>query len=224
MTYKLRRSLDDLNDKAFVWSVLLYKAEYFYSKLKLCFKFPIIILSSAMSIINSNFTDDNNTLKIVNITFNVLTAMLLSIGGTLQIEQKEQEFKTNKVKFQKLVSIIEQKLLSEDHIDAVFVNSLIDQYNNIENNIDFEIPSFICKAVRSEYATKKTLPLCINGIRKNDDQRSKSITMDDIDFSPMMSVIPENQKIESSIVFSNKIKNLPKVIDVKVVDGLDNCV
>lgn len=205
---KLRRSLDDLNDRAFVWSVMSYKAEMFYSRLKLCFKFPIIVVSSAMSIINSNFTDDNNTLKIINICFNVLTAMLLSIGATLQIEQKEQEFKNNKNKFLKIVGVIEQKLITDDDIDAIFINTLVEQYNNIEGNIDFEIPSFICKSVRNEYGTHKTLPLIINGIKKMETERSKSITMDENDYLKI-------NRLDSVLTYNSKT---PRVLDVVKVN------
>lgn len=201
---KLKRTLDDIHDKCYIYSIMLNQAERFYNKLKLSFKIPIIVISSVMSIVNSSFgEEDNNTLKIVNISFNIVTALTLSLGATLQLEMKEQDFSTSKKKFMKLSSLIEQKLINdEEDITSDFVTSVINQYDNIQDGIDFEIPNFICQRVRNEYAGKKTLPVIINGIKKEEHHRSNSCLLEEVN-------------LESNLVYDEKKNIIPRVLDVK---------
>lgn len=202
MNKKIKKTLDDYMDRSFVYSVLLNKTHSHYGRLKTLFKIPIILTSSVMSVVNSNLGNvDDNALKIVNITFNLLTALILSLSSTLKIEEKYQNFLTAEKKFIKLSSIIEQKLINEDDtITSDFVGSIITQYDNIVDGIDYDIPQYICRSVRSEYSYKKTLPLIINGIEKKDDF-----------------------KRNSSIMFEERLnqRNVPIVIDVKPhIEGL----
>ena len=177
---KLKRTLDDLNDSCFIYSILLNQAEHLYSNLKLLFKIPLILTSSAMSIINSSFENEDNTLKIINISFNIITALTLSLGATLQLEMKQQDFSTSRKKFLKLSSTIEQKLISDEEISADFVTSIINQYDNIVDGIDFEIPEYILNCVRKQYAGTKTLPVIINGVKKLETERQPSCGLETV--------------------------------------------
>lgn len=177
---KLKRTLDDLDDRCFIYSVLLNQAERLYSNLKLLFKIPLILISSAMSIINSSFSNEDNTLKVINISFNIITALTLSLGATLQLEMKQQDFNNAKKKFIKLSSIIEQKLISNEEITSDFVASIINQYDNIVDGIDYELPDYILKRVRNQYAGIKTLPVIINGIKKAETERPPSCGLETV--------------------------------------------
>ena len=81
---KLKRYLDDTLDRCFIYSIMLHRAERFYNIMKMLFKTPIIITSSALSIINSNFEGDQ--MKTVNIVFNILTGVILAVGTAWQFE------------------------------------------------------------------------------------------------------------------------------------------
>lgn len=157
-----------------------------------------------MSLINSNLGDDN-VLKIVNITFNILTALILSLGSTLKIEEKAQTFLSSEKKFLKLTSVIEQKIISEDDVNIEFVNGIMNQYDNIVEGIDYDVPRFICNAVRKEYATKKTLPLIINGIKKEEGERSPRISTFDGDEMRKNSIRKISQ-MKSSVLFDDVIE------------------
>lgn len=203
MSPKIVRTLDDYLDRCFVYSILLNKSYSYYSRLRTLFKIPIILTSSVMSLINSNLGNtDDNVLKIVNITFNILTALILSLGGTLKIEEKAQVFLSTEKKFLKLTSIIEQKFISEDDVNIEFVNNIMNQYDNIVDTLDFDIPKFICNAVRKEYATKKTLPLIINGIAKEETYRSPRICS----FEGVDKKKRKLSQMGSSILFDDSIK------------------
>lgn len=204
MNNKLKRTLDDYMDRSFIYSVLLNKTHVHYGRLKTLFRIPIILTSSVMSVVNSNLGNvDDNSLKIVNITFNLLTALILSLSSALKFEEKYQNFLTAEKKFLKLSSVIEQKLINEDDkITSDFVSSVIVQYENIVDGIDYDIPSYIAKRVRDQYATKKTLPLIINGIDKKESCRR---------YSNVAIMKPLN----SSILFDDVA--MPKVLEVKPV-------
>ena len=104
---KTARTLDDYLDRSFVYSVLLEKSHSYYGRLKTLLKVPIILVSSVMSIVNSNIGGDNDyNLKIVNITFNILTAVILGLTNTFKIDEKYQNFLQAEKKFLKLCSKI----------------------------------------------------------------------------------------------------------------------
>jgi hypothetical protein len=180
---KLKRYLDDTLDRCFIYSIMLHRAERFYNRMKMLFKMPIILTSSALSIINSNF--DGETMKTVNIIFNILTGVILAVGTAWQFEARENEFKSAKNKFIKLSSEIEAKQLSNETIEPVYVNSIIERYNNIEENLDYDIPAFILQSTREKWKGQKTLPIIINGCEKDEQYRKDN-----------MSVIPEDRALD----------------------------
>lgn len=217
MTNKLKQKLDDINDRCFVYQVLLSRSEKYNNRLKLVFKIPIIIFSAILGVLNSNTElSSDHSMKIINPVFNILTTLTLSVASQLQFEAKTQDFKSCREKFMKLSSLVEAKMIDDEPIDVIFVNNCQNTYDSIVESLDFDLPEHICKSVRKEWATKKTLPLCINGIPKHPSQRSNSI-INEIDLSPL-SVIPE--KIDGSIVYNHK----PRILDVKVVGTENECI
>ena len=203
--HHLERKLDDYFDRCFIYIILLDRAGRYFNILKILFKLPIILSSSVMSIVNSNITssDDNDILRIVNIIVNILTALSLSLSAYLKIEERAAVFQNTERKFFKLSSIIEQKLMnSEEELTVEFLKSIIDQYEIIVESLEYNIPAFICKKVRAQYATKKTLPLIINGIRKQDIYRSPNNSFK----------VPLKQNVNSSLYYDNNNMNIPKVI------------
>ena len=186
----LKRYLDDTLDRCFIYSIMLHRAERFYSRMKMAFKMPIILTSSALSIINSNF--DGETMKTPNIIFNILTGVILAVGTAWQFEAKEQEFSNAKKKFIKLSSEIEGKQLANEKIEPSYVFSVIERYNSIEENLDYDIPGFILQSTRERWKGQKTLPIIINGCAKEEIHRPVAISMNG---SPL-AVIPENRPLD----------------------------
>lgn len=176
---KLRRVIEDFNDKTFLYAILLNKSHSYYGKLKTLYKIPIIITSSILSIVNSTNFDDEVAVKYVNVSFNLLTAMILSLGSTLNLEEKYSNFLNCEKKMLKLSSLIEQKILEEEILETEFVKNITSQYEGIVELIEYEIPLFIQRKVHNEYKGKKTLPLICNGFAKREEERSpytRSIT------------------------------------------------
>ena len=172
----LKTYLQDTLDRCFIYTVMLHRAEVFNNRMKMLFKMPIILTSSAMSIINSNF--DGDTMKTVNIVFNILTGVILSLSTLWAFEGKAQEFCNAKKKFIKLTCEIEGKQLSKEGIDPFYVNSVIERYNSIEENLDYDIPQFILSSTRERYKGEKCLPIIINGYKKEQPTQNEVIKND----------------------------------------------
>jgi hypothetical protein len=202
--------MDDIYDKSYVYQVLLSQGEIYNNRLKLFFKLPIIVFSAILGVLNSNtkITEDYS-MTIINPVFNILTTLILSLTSVLSFEAKVQDFNSSRKKFMKLATSIEQKLLNDkEDISLEFVNSCQLQYEQIVESINFDIEYFICQRVREEYKGKKTLPMIINNYKKDERNRSKSITIDEEDFLKM-------NRLDSVLVY-----NSPRVLDVKKIDNL----
>lgn len=69
------KCLQDYRDKSYVLSILYERHSSFYSTIKNIINIPLILTSSIMGIINSNF--DPQELKTINIIVNCIMALLL---------------------------------------------------------------------------------------------------------------------------------------------------
>ena len=71
------KQLQSYRDKSYVSSILFQKHSDSYNLMKNIINFPLIIISSVMGLINSNFEPEK--LKIMNIILNCLTALILGL-------------------------------------------------------------------------------------------------------------------------------------------------
>lgn len=173
---KCLRILDKYQDNSFIYSVLCSKSSRHFNFMKYLFMIPLIIISSVMSVINSNI-DDSNVIKILNTIVNIVTALMLSLNNIFLFEARANEFKSLSSKFAKLSHSIESKLLDpEVEISNDFIHSIIDSYDLIVESIDFDIPNFILKSVHNKYKTLKSLPIICNGIPKSENNIEASIS------------------------------------------------
>jgi hypothetical protein len=161
--------LDDYIDMIYIYEILCNETYNYYYNLKFLFEFPIIFINIFMTIINSTITDIY-VIKNANIFLNVMTMLLVSLTNYLKINEKCEILKLNRDKFIKLYNMIEKRKYTDD-ISIDFIDTIITNYDTIIDNINFTFPVNILKKIRNKYATKKTLPLFINGIKKLDKYR-----------------------------------------------------
>ena len=94
--------LNDYKDRSYIMNLLCSKSNEFFSFLSSIVKFPIIISSSIMSLLNSANDIDVSVMRYVNMSLNVSTALLLSLLSHFKIEAKMNNFKVMATKFNKL--------------------------------------------------------------------------------------------------------------------------
>lgn len=151
------RQLHEYKDKIFVYNVLTSKAADFFGTLKSFVNIPIIISSSALSIINSSF--DPSDTKILNICFNCFVALMMSMISNFKITEKAANFRNISLKFLKLLHNVDDKLSTPD-IDIEDIRDITRQYDELLEQTD-QIPEFIKKRVYKLFVGKKYLPIIL---------------------------------------------------------------
>ena len=156
------KTLEQYRDKAFVSSVLCEQSSSLYSRLKTLINLPIIISSSAMSILNSSSFNAED-MKIPNIIINTLTALILSLISNFKITEKHGNFKSMSSKMIKLTHQIEDELTNnQENMTADIIRNIITSYDSLNEQIEFEHAEYIKKRVRNLYKGKRTLPNILN--------------------------------------------------------------
>jgi hypothetical protein len=153
--------LKEYRDKVFIYEVLCTKSSEYYSQIKSIINIPLILSSSAMSIINSSFEADD--MKIPNICINACTALLISLINNFKVVEKASTFRQLSIKYMTLLHHIEDKINNDTDISADDTREIIKQYDELISQNEYVIPNRIKKKVKSIYLTKKYLPVILNG-------------------------------------------------------------
>ena len=155
------KTLQDYRDKSYVLSILYERHSGFYNFIKNIINIPLILISSSMSIINSNF--EPQELKIINIIVNCIVALLLSMMNNFKIDIKAQTFHNLSMKMNRLCHKIENELT--DNIDDISPDAIvnyINEYDNLNETLEFGLIDYINNKVKLIYKDIKTLPNCLN--------------------------------------------------------------
>ena len=155
------QTLQDYRDKSYVLCILYEHHSNFYNFIKNIINIPLILISSTMSIINSNF--EPTELKVINITVNCIVALLLSMLNNFKVDIKAQTFHNLSIKMNRLCHKIENDLT--DNIDDITTDKIfnyINEYDNLNESLEFGLIDYINNKIKSIYQNKKTLPNCLN--------------------------------------------------------------
>jgi hypothetical protein len=167
----IEKIVKEYNDRIYIYSILCNRSEVYYNRLKFFCSVPVILISSLMSVLNSNL--EQNILKNFNIIFNALTAFILAFSNLMKVNEKVQEFKDIRKKFNTLDSLIEMQLATGgDGLTSDFVTNIIKDYDNIVDNMNFEIPDHICRNVYKQYKNQKVLPIVLHGMREESEYKN----------------------------------------------------
>ena len=155
--------LESYRDKAYISSVLCEKTASYYAFYKNIFNIPLILSSSVMTILNSSSDISSNDLKITNIIINGITAITLAVVNNFKFAERTTIFKTNNIKFTKLLHSIEDSLINDkNNLTTEMIRNYIQMYDTLYENLDYNFPETIKNKVRDIYKGKKTLPNILN--------------------------------------------------------------
>ena len=162
--------LNAYRDKSYISNILCEQCSEFYSFLKSMVNIPLILSSSAMTILNSSSFNAED-MKIPNVIINALTALILSLISNFKLQEKTANFKTQSIKFNKLCHNIEDKLTNDiDGITTDQIRQFINDYDSFNENLDYPYVGFIKTRVVKKYKGIKTLPNacnCVNEILRH---------------------------------------------------------
>ena len=151
--------LNDYFDKTYITSILCDLSYNYYQFIYNILMFPTILSSSLLTILNSSSLNDEY-LKIINITLNGIITFILAINNNLKFNDKAKEFKDKKVKFNvlnhKIESIINKKKVDTNFI--VDIDSIINEYDDLYNDISYPFPHHIKKKIINKYGNIRKLP------------------------------------------------------------------
>lgn len=155
--------LQSYRDKSYVLSLLCIECSSFYGLIRSILNIPLILCSSVMTILNSNNRLNQDDLQISNIALNASTALILSVSSSLKLNEKIINFKTVGQKLNKYCSNVEDILANDmTDINHDTIKKIIDDYNTLNEQIEFGFVSFIKNKIKLKYDGKKTLPNELN--------------------------------------------------------------
>ena len=164
-----------LKDRAEVMSVLLDNSAFYYNNISNILKYPVLIFSTGLLIINTYFKETDKNIQIPNITLNACNILLLGIINNLDLSKKLENLKTKALDFLELTHEIDARILLGDITNDMVINTQA-KYDEIYKNILLDaIPYFIKKAVNKKFKGKKHLPILCNGLISPDNPSSNNL-------------------------------------------------
>jgi hypothetical protein len=149
--------LKQYKEKCYISGLLSEQSYNYYVFIKNLINIPLIIMNSAMVIINSTI-ENQELLKILNIILNSSTGLILGLISNFKVYENIQSFHQLQSKFNKLSHQIESKLNDTENISIDYVNSILEDYDVIYDNIEFNFPNSIKKRIKKQYEGKLSLP------------------------------------------------------------------
>jgi len=154
--------LESYRDKAYITSILCAQSSEHFSFLRSMVNLPLIISSSVMTVLNS-MSDNSNEMKYANIVLNTWTSLILSIIGNFKLTEQATNFKQIEIKMNKLTHKIEDFLsIDLENTKIEDIRTIINEYDSLNESLDFTYPNFIKNRVKKIYSGKKTLPNILN--------------------------------------------------------------
>jgi len=154
--------LESYRDKAYITSILCAQSSEHFSFLRSMVNLPLIISSSVMTVLNS-MSDNSNEMKYANIVLNTWTSLILSIIGNFKLTEQATNFKQIEIKMNKLTHKIEDFLsIDLENTKIEDIRAIINEYDVLNESLDFPFPNFIKNRVKKIYSGKKTLPNILN--------------------------------------------------------------
>ena len=149
--------LKQYKEKCYISGLLSEQSYNYYVFIKNLINIPLIIMNSAMVIINSTI-ENQELLKILNIILNSSTGLILGLISNFKVYENIQSFHQLQSKFNKLSHQIESKLNDPENISIDYINSIVEDYDVIYDNIEFNFPNSIKKRIKNQYDGKLSLP------------------------------------------------------------------
>lgn len=161
--------MDNLNlllDKTYITNILCDLSYNYYNFINNCIMLPTILGSSILTIMNSADID-NNKMKIINITLNGLNTLILAISTNYKLNDRINNYKSNKIKMIKLMHLMESFKLKNDTISPAILEGFINEYDKIYEDLIFGFPHHIKMKVVKKYENKKSLPNSLSFLAKS---------------------------------------------------------
>ena len=155
--------LESYRDKPYITSILCAQSSEHFEFLRSIINIPLILSSSVMTVMNSMNESNSNEIKISNIVLNTWTSLILSLVGNFKLTEQATNFKQIEIKMNKLTHKIEDFLsIDLESTKIEDIRAIINEYDSLNESLDFPSPNFIKNRVKKVYKDKRTLPNALN--------------------------------------------------------------
>jgi len=144
-------------DKSFISAVLCQYHLEFYTKISYIAMFPLIIGSSVLTVLNSS-TIDESIMKYINISINGLNTLIMALTTNYKVNDRLTTYKNLHTKYQKLSHKIESSINNSQDITDKMLDDIINEYDNLQNDNDFQYLSSYKKKVIEKYGKSHKMP------------------------------------------------------------------
>lgn len=144
-------------DRCYISTVLCDLSLNWYNTIYNISLAPTILGSSLLTILNSSEIP-SHIMKIINITLNGLNTVILALMSTYKINDRINNFKTLKVKFNKLTHLMESIKNKNEEIDKSVISNLIEEYDKLYEDLIYPFPQRVRSKVIKTYGGKRILP------------------------------------------------------------------
>ncbi len=154
--------LESYRDKAYITSILYAQSSEHFEFLRSIINIPWILRSSVMTVMNSMNESNSNEIKISNIVLNTWISLILSLVGNFKFTEKAINFKQIEIKMNKLTHKLEDFFIDLEITKIEDTRAIINEYDSLNESLDFPFPNLIKNWVKKIYSEKKTLPNILN--------------------------------------------------------------
>jgi hypothetical protein len=161
-----------LRHRVIIYEYMCYKSYNYYSILSKIFTIPCILISSIMTIINSNLfyntTDDSmlTLVKVLNIVAGALLTFLMTLQNFLKFVEKADYFFNTRKKFSKLHNTLNNEIvhqITNMKFSPDSIQNFLREYDYLDDSLTYEFPRHIINDVKSKFSSY-SLPTICNGI------------------------------------------------------------
>ena len=164
LTVTQKEMLVAYRDKAYISAILCEECYNYNVFRKNIINMPLIFCNSIMTVFDSS-EFDADTMRIPNIILNSLTTLILALIGNCKFIEKQNNFHSNGLKFNRLCHKIEDAITNDiDNIDSEKIRVFLDEYDVLNENLEYPYVSHIKDKIRKRYLGEKTLPNALNCI------------------------------------------------------------
>ena len=110
------------------------------------------------------FNSENfEKIRIANIKLNIATSLILSLVGNFKLNERVINFSSKSIKFNKLCHKIEDLLYNSiDDITTENIRANIDEYDTINEQIEFPFVGYIKDKLIKKYSNHRSMPNALN--------------------------------------------------------------
>lgn len=110
-----------------------------------------------------NSKDNSENMQLANIILNVSTSLILSLVSNFKFNERIINFTNGSKKFNKLCHLAEDYLYNNiDDITTENLRSIINEYDNLNDNIEYPYIGYIKSKLIKKFENKRTLPNVLN--------------------------------------------------------------